>query len=398
MTFVSNVQDVVKQIALELKATRVLLNDNQADLAALTTNAKSSLLAAINEINAHAVAGSMINDTLTSTNNTWSAAKVAMEINEKIAAAIATLDTGHDDILATIDAILDELIVIGEQLPITAADVTTALGFEPAPLASPDFIGQPKAPTPGELDSSTRLATTFFVQRAINPIAEMAATASGAVRYDRAQTLTDGQKFQARSNIAAAARLFMSEMPPADPDEGQLWWSTLEGTLKVYYFDGNDFHWVDASSALVGPGAGYFFQGASVGLSTSMPNVALPFLVPWQQVEYDTSGFFDSGLPTQFVVPPGISRVSVHAGVCVSGVTTENGALLSIVKNPTDNTIANQVVTTMGQSPTSVGFYTVSSRVIPVTTGDIFKVHFNYTGTNVTIEASGATYFAIQSH
>ena len=66
-----------------------------------------------------------------------------------------------------------------------------------APLASPVFTGDPKAPTPAPGDSDTSIATTAFVSAAVLSV-------SGAVRYDAAQALTATQQTQARSNIYAA--------------------------------------------------------------------------------------------------------------------------------------------------------------------------------------------------
>lgn len=60
------------------------------------------------------------------------------------------------------------------------------------------FIQSPTAPTPTAGDNSTKLATTAFV------LAN--ATATGAVRYDTAQSLTATQQSQARANIAVMGR------------------------------------------------------------------------------------------------------------------------------------------------------------------------------------------------
>jgi len=48
-------------------------------------------------------------------------------------------------------------------ISLLSADVSTALGFTPAPLASPAFTGTPTAPTPTASDSSTKAATTAYV-------------------------------------------------------------------------------------------------------------------------------------------------------------------------------------------------------------------------------------------
>jgi hypothetical protein len=68
-----------------------------------------------------------------------------------------------------------------------------------AALASPTFTGDPKAPTPSPGDNDTSIATTGFVTTAL-----AASGATGAVRYDAAQSLTSTQQTQARQNIYAA--------------------------------------------------------------------------------------------------------------------------------------------------------------------------------------------------
>jgi hypothetical protein len=68
-----------------------------------------------------------------------------------------------------------------------------------APLASPTFTGDPKAPTPTPGDNDNSIATTAFVTAAL-----AAGGASGSVRYDAPQSLTVAQIEQARKNIVAA--------------------------------------------------------------------------------------------------------------------------------------------------------------------------------------------------
>jgi hypothetical protein len=65
-----------------------------------------------------------------------------------------------------------------------------------APLASPTFTGDPKAPTPTAGDNDNSIATTAFVTAAV-----FAGGVGGAVRYDSVQSLTAPQAQQARQNI-----------------------------------------------------------------------------------------------------------------------------------------------------------------------------------------------------
>jgi len=86
-----------------------------------------------------------------------------------------------------------------------------------APLASPVFTGDPKAPTPSLGDNDTSVATTAFVVSAI------AAAPSGSVS--------------------------VSETPPASPKDNTFWWDNGTGALALRYNDGNSAAWVQVNGA-----------------------------------------------------------------------------------------------------------------------------------------------------
>lgn len=89
-----------------------------------------------------------------------------------------------------------------------------------APVASPTFTGNPKAPTPVTSDNSTSIATTAYVKSnltasGVNSIGSLtgaftllggnlSSTVLPVVRYDLAQGLNTSQALQARQNIGAA--------------------------------------------------------------------------------------------------------------------------------------------------------------------------------------------------
>ena len=83
-TLAQRVTDLATRIATECKALRTLTNGNAADLSSLTTTAKTSLVAAINELDAaiDAIgAAATINDASTSSaSQTWSINKIKVEI------------------------------------------------------------------------------------------------------------------------------------------------------------------------------------------------------------------------------------------------------------------------------------------------------------------------------
>jgi hypothetical protein len=122
-TLETRLRDLATRIGTESKALRTLLNGNAADLAALTTAAKTSLVAALNELQAEIsaiVPGAAIDDASTVANKTWSSTK----INDAITAAINVLTTGAPVALNT----LDELsAALGDDANF-AATITAALG------------------------------------------------------------------------------------------------------------------------------------------------------------------------------------------------------------------------------------------------------------------------------
>lgn len=83
MSLSTNVSDLATSMGTELKATRVLVNANAADLSALTTVARTDLVSAINEVAAAAGAASGIDDNTTATTSTWSSSRIDTELDAK---------------------------------------------------------------------------------------------------------------------------------------------------------------------------------------------------------------------------------------------------------------------------------------------------------------------------
>lgn len=73
------------RIAAAIKSNRMLINGNAADLSALTTSSKTSIVSAINElqteVDSAAGGGAAINDGTTSASSVWSSSKTSSEIN-----------------------------------------------------------------------------------------------------------------------------------------------------------------------------------------------------------------------------------------------------------------------------------------------------------------------------
>ena len=84
MSLQTNLQNLATRVATECKALRTLVNANQTDLSSLSTVNKTSLVAAVNELQTALAAlqgnSAGINDGTTGGTTTWSSTKVAAEI------------------------------------------------------------------------------------------------------------------------------------------------------------------------------------------------------------------------------------------------------------------------------------------------------------------------------
>ena len=230
-TLASRITDLATRIATECKSLRTLLNGNAADLSALTTTAKTNLVAAVNELDSDI---GTVNTALGS-----KAPTASPTFTGTPAAPTAVVNTNTTQ-LATTAFVLGQA---GSATP--AVNGTAAVGVATkfaredhvhdtdstrAPVASPTFTGVPAAPTASAGTNTTQLATTAFAMTAAaNAVAAMINSAPAALdtltelaaalgndanfattintalgyrlRYDAAQTLTAGQVTQACANL-----------------------------------------------------------------------------------------------------------------------------------------------------------------------------------------------------
>lgn len=122
MSLATNVQDLATRVATECKSLRTIINGNVANLNALTTADKTSLVNAINELQAEINAlgtPAQINDAGTNTTQTWSSSK----INTEIGAAINGVLNGAP---AALDTLIELAAAISNDANF-AASVTTSL-------------------------------------------------------------------------------------------------------------------------------------------------------------------------------------------------------------------------------------------------------------------------------
>ena len=106
---------------------------------------------------------------------------------------------------------------------------------------------------------------------------------------------------------SGGASVTASDTAPTSPSDGDLWWQSDTGYLKIYYNDGDSTQWVDASPAGTGSGGGGGISLASLSVtSNSVGTAALTY--------NNTNGVFS-------YTPPDLSAYLTSLGDA-AGVTT----------------------------------------------------------------------------
>lgn len=214
MSLETNLKNLAQSIGNEMKSLRTMLNGNVADLQALTTADKGTIVGAINEINAavEAIAeggGAAIDDGNVSTSTVWSSSKTRSEIDAKSSiddtksSTTTTYSSSKTESVATAaaGALINDTTASGTRVyssTKTEARITAAT----AQLKT-DLLGgaAPAYDTLKELYDLLQAGDSAD-QAAISDLVTQLGT---RVRFDAAQTLTDAQKAQARTNIGAVS-------------------------------------------------------------------------------------------------------------------------------------------------------------------------------------------------
>jgi hypothetical protein len=136
-----------------------------------------------------------------------------------------------------------------------------------APIASPVFTGDPKAPTPATADNDTSIATTAYVKANLGSYQPLdadltaiaALTGINVIYYRSAAdtwapvTIGTGLTFSGgvlSSTAGGGAGVTISPTAPVAPSHGDLWWDSTNGQLLIYYNDGTSSQWVITVNAV----------------------------------------------------------------------------------------------------------------------------------------------------
>lgn len=123
------------------------------------------------------------------------------------------------------------------------------------------------------------------------------------------------------TGTGGTAAPYVGVAPPGSPTDGQLWFDSTVGVLRIYYNDGTSSQWVDAAGSSI-PGAPY------VGL-TVPTGVGIPYngMLWWKSDEGTLKVYYDDGTSTQWVdatpIPNNITGMTGATGA--AGATGATG-------------------------------------------------------------------------
>lgn len=126
MSLTQELDNTFAAIGADVGLLKTLLNGGAADLTALTTTSKTSLVSALNSLKDEVEAASAIDDTGTSTASTWSSSEIATRINTAVSALVAGAPTALDTLSELSAALNDNPTVITSILNAQALRVSVA--------------------------------------------------------------------------------------------------------------------------------------------------------------------------------------------------------------------------------------------------------------------------------
>lgn len=201
MSLELRVTALANAIATDIKALRA----TDGSLAALSTTAKSSLVAAINELYATVDAidtSNVIDDNASGLTTTFSSTKILSEITAAVAAVVDASPTALDTLSELANALGDD--------PNFAATITTALG-ERVSINAQSFTSPQQAQARANIGAAAATDLTAL-QSTVSTLSTTTTNAlAKRVAVDAGQGFTAPEQAQGRSNIGAASQADMSQ-------------------------------------------------------------------------------------------------------------------------------------------------------------------------------------------
>ncbi len=148
--------------------------------------------------------------------------------------------------------------------------------------------------------------------------------------------------FTIASTASGGATVTTDDSAPGSPSDGDLWWKSDEGRLKVYYQDANGSQWVDASPPLTAGG------GATVTTSDTAPSSPDDGDLWWKSDEGRLKIYYADANSSQWVDASAPSSNSVantttNGTNSITTTTSTSGANANAIEIKTDNNTASAI-------------------------------------------------------
>lgn len=143
------------------------------------------------------------------------------------------------------------------------------------------------------------------------------------------------------------------------------------------------------------------YLGARVVRNTIAPDAVGGRIVRWEVEDHDDGGFWTAAAPDRFVVPAGVTKVRISAGIQSTNATSGTTLWLGVLKNSADPDYSSGDHLMAINKVSSEDFVNaaamVDTGVIRVVEGDYFTLRFNAAGdTSVGID-SATSFFSIEA-
>lgn len=210
MTFEQQIHELAATAGTKCK----VLSTKIGALTSLSTADKSSLVAAINELRTSVLS---LADTINGYGTRLSTAETAVSTNKtELATAksnISTLQSTVQQLTTDLDALeelVEEKAVINDDAATTASTWSSSKISSSLTKAKQDVKNEILGGVGEAYDTLKELQTAIEANKDL--IESFQTVAAGHVKFDSAQELTDAQKLQARTNIAAASTADLSSL------------------------------------------------------------------------------------------------------------------------------------------------------------------------------------------
>ena len=164
-------------------------------------------------------------------------------------------------------------------------------------------------------------------------------TAGNNISFSNVST----EGFTLSSSATSGANVTTSDSAPSSPNDGDLWWKSNEGRLKVYYEDADSSQWVDASPPLAATG------GATVTTSDSAPSSPSDGDLWWKSDEGRLKVYYQDADSIQWVdaspieTPTNITQTTTNGTNALTVTTSTSGFNANAIEIRTDNNSASAV-------------------------------------------------------